>query len=86
VLLISSFAGGDKEKCDAEVPSMRYLIFDAKGSFKLLEFDNKLPASSSTWLCPEKPCGKTELCLLKQSWRVLATSCNKEVIILSSNL
>jgi hypothetical protein len=86
-LQIASFAGGEKVKCDAEVPSSRYLIFDAKGCLNLFEFDNKLPASfSSTWLCPETPCGKMELCLLKQSWKVLVTSCDKEVIIPSSIL
>jgi len=50
-LQIVSFAGCDIENCDAEVSSSRCLIFDAKGSLNLLEFDNNLPtSSSSTWL------------------------------------
>ena len=83
-LLIACFSeGGGGAMADA--PSSKSLFFIAKGGLILLELRNKFLVFSCCFCCPCSE--KGELCLFKQSRKMLATSAgNKLAVIASSTL
>jgi len=83
-LLIACFSeGGGGAMADA--PSSKSLFFIAKGGLILLELRNKFLVFSCCFCCPCSE--KGELCLFKQSRKMLATSAgNKLPVIASSTL